>query len=51
MYGLRGGFKTTGDWIVIPILLFGPPLALLLFGFAARWAFRGFKMDDGAPAE
>jgi hypothetical protein len=50
MYGLRGGFKTTGDWIVIPILLFGPPLALLLFGFAARWAFRGFKMDDGAPA-
>jgi hypothetical protein len=45
MYGLRGGFKTTGDWVVIPVLLFGPPVALLLFGLAARWAFRGFKID------
>jgi hypothetical protein len=50
MYGLRGGFKTTGDWFVIPVLLFGPPIALLLFGFAARWAFRGFKLDGGASA-
>src|ERR1039458_6522212 len=35
MYGLQGGFKTTGDFLVIPVLLFGPPIALLLFGLAA----------------
>jgi len=51
MYGLRGGFKTTGDWVVIPVLLFGPPVALLLFGLAAGWAFRGFKTDEPPPAE
>ena len=43
MYELQGGFKTTGDLLVIPVLLFGPPIALLLFGLAARWAIRGFK--------
>ena|SRR3974390_182069 len=43
MYGLQGGFKTTGDLLVVPVLLFGPPIALLLFGLAARWAIRGFK--------
>ena len=43
MHGLQGGFKTTGDFLVIPVLLFGPPIALLLFGLAAGWAFRGFK--------
>jgi hypothetical protein len=46
MYGLHGGFKTTGDFLVIPVLLFGPPIALLLFGLAARWAFRSFKPED-----
>ena len=46
MYGLHGGFKTTGDFLVIPVLLFGPPIALLLFGLAAGWAFRGFKPED-----
>jgi hypothetical protein len=30
----------------IPVLLFGPPIALFLFGLAAGWAFRGFKPDD-----
>jgi hypothetical protein len=45
MYGLLGGFKTTGDFLVIPILLFGPPIAMLLFGLAARWAFRGFRPE------
>jgi hypothetical protein len=48
MHGLHGGFKTTGDFLVIPVLLFGPPIALLLFGLAAGWAFRGFKTDDSA---
>jgi hypothetical protein len=50
MYGLRGGFKTTGDWVVVPVLLFGPPIALFLFGLAARWAFRGFVADEAPPA-
>ena len=46
MYGLHGGFKTTGDLLVIPVLLIGPPIALLLFGLATAWAFRGFKPED-----
>ena len=50
MYGLHGGFKTTGDLLVIPVLLFGPPIALLIFGYAAGWAFRGFKPEE-PPAE
>jgi hypothetical protein len=45
MYGLHGGFKTTGDFLEIPVVLFGPPIAMLLFGLAARWAFRGFKAE------
>jgi hypothetical protein len=42
--GIQWGFKTTG-LLTVPILLFGPPFALLLFGVAARWAFRGFNVD------
>ena len=47
MHGLQGGIQTTGDFLEIPVLLFGPPVALLLFGVAAGWAFRGFKVDGG----
>ena len=43
------GFKTTGDFLVIPVLLFGPPIALLLFGLAAGWAFRGFRAENDPP--
>jgi hypothetical protein len=50
MFGIQGGFKTIGDYLAIPILLFGPPIALLVFGLAAAWAFRGFKADDRPPA-
>src|ERR1019366_7937497 len=35
MHGLHGGFKTTGDFLVIPVFLSGPPIALLLFRAAA----------------
>jgi hypothetical protein len=35
-----------GDVLVIPVVLIGPPVALLLFGIAAGWAFRGFRVDD-----
>ncbi len=47
MYGVRAGFDGAGELIAIPILLFGPPIALLLFGLAARWTFRGFRPDQG----
>ena len=29
---------------------FGPPVALLIFGTATGWAFRGFKVDE-VPSE
>ena len=49
MVGLHGDFKTAADLIVIPVLLFGPPIALFLFGLAAGWAFRGFKSEISQP--
>jgi hypothetical protein len=51
MYGIQGGFKTSNDFLVLPVLLFGPPIALLLFGGAARWAFQGFVPDKRPNAE
>lgn len=50
MYGLQGGFKSVSDLLAIPVLLIGPPIALLLFGVAAGWAFRGFKAES-SPSE
>jgi hypothetical protein len=46
MYGIGGGFKNISDFLKVPVLLFGPPIALLLFGAVARWAFQGFSPDD-----
>jgi hypothetical protein len=46
---LEHGFKTSG-FLVIPVLLFAPPVALLIFGFGAGWAVRGFKVDE-SPSE
>ena len=46
IYGIRAGFQSSGDYLSIPVLLIGPPIALLLFGLVARWAFRGFKPDQ-----
>ena len=43
---LNEGFKDR-NMLVVPVLLFGPPIALLIFGMATRWAFRGFRTDDG----
>jgi len=53
MQGVQGQIATVGDFLEIPVLLFGPPVALLLLGIAAGWAFRGFRIDDrpaGPPA-
>jgi hypothetical protein len=41
---LEGGFKAS-DVLVFPVLLFGPPVAFLIFGAATGWAFRGFRVD------
>jgi hypothetical protein len=46
MYALSEGMRSVGDLLVIPVVLIGPPIALLLFGIAAGWAFRGFRVDD-----
>jgi hypothetical protein len=34
------------DFLAIPIVFFGPPIALLLCGLAATWAVRGFKFRE-----
>jgi len=48
IYAVRSGYTLT-DFLVLPILLFGPPVALLIFGVAAAWAFRGFQVADDPP--
>ena len=50
MFGLQGGFKAPRDLLAIPVLLIGPPIALLIFGLATRWAFQGFKADEQPPS-
>jgi hypothetical protein len=44
LWTLRFGMET-GDVAAVPVLLFGPPMALLVFGTGVRWAFRGFNLD------
>jgi CHASE2 domain-containing sensor protein len=48
IWAIRSGFET-GDLLAIPVLLLGPPLALLVFGLATSWAFKGFLPDKTAP--
>jgi hypothetical protein len=43
--GARHGFKTFDNVLAILFLLTGPPVALLVLGVVARWAFRGFRPD------
>jgi hypothetical protein len=51
LHAMSDGFKTLGDFLSIPVVFFGPPVALLLFGLAAAWAFRGFTMDGQRSAK
>jgi hypothetical protein len=44
MQSLQGKFPGR-DLFAAPVLLFGPPIALLIFGIATSWAFRGFEVD------
>ena len=46
LYGIRAGFRDMHELLAIPVLLIGPPVALLVFGLVAGWAFRGFKTDE-----
>jgi hypothetical protein len=49
--GIQSEFKASRDLLVLPVLFFGPPIALLLFGVAAGWAFRGFNVDKGLSGD
>jgi hypothetical protein len=44
LFALEGGFSAS-NLLAIPVLLFGPPIALLIFGVATGWAFRGFRIE------
>jgi hypothetical protein len=45
MYVLQGRFSGS-DFLAVSVILFGPPVALLLFGIVTRWAFRGFRIVE-----
>ncbi len=50
LVGITGSLQTLGDFLSIPVILLGPPIALLLFGLVAGWAVRGFKTDNDETA-
>ena len=43
---LAQAFKTADEYLAIPVVFFGPPIALLLCGLATAWAIRGFRSDE-----
>jgi len=43
IFGLQGGLRQFGEILAVPVVLFGPPVALFLLGYGARWAIYGFK--------
>jgi hypothetical protein len=45
MGALEGKFTNV---FAIPIVLFGPPVAFLIFAIAAGWAIRGFVVPTGS---
>ena len=45
LYGIQVGFQNISGLLSIPVLLFVPPIVLLLLGWATGWAFRGFRSD------
>jgi len=44
------GRLLSSDALTIPIVLFAPPAALLIFGIAARWAILGFRINRHSAA-
>jgi hypothetical protein len=51
IYGISKGFRDIHEVFTVPVLLFGPPVALLVFGLLAGWAFRGFRADEPQEKE
>jgi len=43
--GIKDGAQSSGELLAIPVLLVGPPIALLLFGIVAAWAVRGLMPE------
>lgn len=39
---LQGGLETSGERLMVPVVLFVPPLALWMFGMTCAWTVRGF---------
>jgi hypothetical protein len=50
MEGIQGNLSTTRDFLNVAVLLFGPPVALWIFGKATAWAIRGFEETDEPSA-
>jgi hypothetical protein len=46
IWAIRTGAREAADLYAIPVLMLGPPLALLVFGHATAWAFRGFSLES-----
>src|SRR5205085_1836970 len=46
--GLAHSFKTPEDFLAIPVVFFGPPIAVLLCGMATGWTIRGFKTEKNS---
>jgi len=46
IYGISRGFRDMHEVFAVPVLLIGPPVALLVFGLIAGWAFRGFMPNE-----
>jgi hypothetical protein len=51
IYGISKGFRDIHEVFTVPVLLLGPPVALLVFGLLAGWAVRGFKADEEEEKE
>lgn len=49
-WAIRFGMEMP-EFSVVPVLLLGPPVALLLFGLGVGWACRGFKVEGGCADE
>ena len=47
---IREGMRSPGDLMSAPVLLFGPPVALFIFGLATAWAFKGFTLEHNPPS-
>jgi len=46
LFAVRTGFRGANDLVAIPVLLFGPPMALLVLVRMTQWALRGFNVED-----